>query len=112
MAEIVAKETRQGNERIFTWANVTSADTCESINAQNFIENTVQVYGTLGGGSVPIQGSNDNSNFATLLDLTGVSLTFNSVGIKQILETPEWIKPAPTGVTSITIVLKARRVTN
>jgi hypothetical protein len=108
MAEITATESRNGNERIYTWSSVTSADTCKSVNIANYVENTVQVFGTV-GGSVTMKGSNNNSNFETLLDYLGASLIFTSTGLRQILETPEWFKPEQTGVTSITIVLKLRR---
>lgn len=110
MVEIVATVTKQGNERKFTWANVTSADTCKSVNLENYVENTFQVFGTMGGGSVTAKGSNNNSNFETLLDYLGAGLTFSSIGMRQILETPEWFKPEQTGVTSVTMVLKARKM--
>lgn len=89
------------------WANLTSADTALPASEVNLNYKTVQVTGTFDGGTVTIQGSNDNGvTWSTLSDdINGNPLTFTSAGIEKIAENPGLIRPTTTaGTVSIIMV--------
>lgn len=82
---------------------------------QDFADRCVQVTGTFGaGGSVTIQGSNDDgTTWSTLKDAFGTALTFTSAGIAQITELPQYIRPSVTagdGTTAINVRIFMRGV--
>lgn len=94
-----------------TWTGLLNGDTGLPESPGRLSDRSVQVRGTFGaGGSVTIQGSNDNSIWATLRDPAGVALTFTAADIKQILESVNYIRPNVTagdGTTSIIVILSA-----
>lgn len=72
-------------------------------------DRSVQVHGTFGvGGSVTLEGSNDNVNWFTLHDLQNNNVTFTAAGLKQIQEVALYVRPnctAGDGTTSLTVTL-------
>lgn len=78
-------------------------------------DRTVHLFGTWGGGTISIEGSNEAApvagagNSIILRDPAGNALTFTANGLKAILELPRWIRPrATSGVTSVTILINGR----
>lgn len=73
---------------------------------------SVQVIGTLGGATVTIQGSNEDTptNWATLTAPGGLPLSFTATGLLQVLENTRWIRPLVTGGTpsGVQVLLNAR----
>jgi len=58
----------------------------------------VQVFGTFGGATIAIHGSNDGgTNFAALNDTGGTVIGIATAKIKAILENSEQIKPVTSG---------------
>lgn len=96
-----------------TWEGMDSNDTGEAIVYPNYADRTVQVSGTFGtGGNVVIEGTIDGTNYVTLADVSGATLSFSSAGLKTIVDVPWKIRPRVTagdGTTSITVSLAMRR---
>lgn len=95
------------------WLLLANGDTGAPVKMSDFQDRTVQVLGTFGaGGSITIQGSNDEGvTWATLTDTLGNPLTFTTAGIKQITELPYEIRPNVTagdGATSLAVWLHMR----
>ena len=70
----------------------------------------VQAIGAFGNdGSVTLQGSNDGTNWATLLDIGANAITFTAAGIKQLTVIPRFIRVLQTegeaAVTDVDIIL-------
>ena len=95
------------------WIGLANGDTGAPVRMSDFQDRTVQVVGTFGvGGSVTIQGSNDDgATWATLTDPLGNVLTFTTAGMKQITELPLDIRPNVTagdGSTALQVWLHMR----
>lgn len=77
---------------------------------------SVQVFGSLSTSTVTIQGSNETSspsNWSTLNDSRGETngATFTAADLRQINESPVWIRATLTAGTdtNITVCIKAVR---
>jgi len=95
------------------WLAMPNGNTGDPVKFGSWQDRTVQITGTFGaGGSVTIQGSNDDgSNWATLTDPLGNALTFTAAGMKQITELPILVRPSVTagdGTTAINVWLAMR----
>lgn len=101
-----------------TWTLLDGDDTGTPVKVCNISDKCVQIYGTFGGSTVTIEGSNDtradpsdadhaNAQYATLNDLAGVAISKTATAMSQILENPLWIRPKTAGGTgaSITVVI-------
>lgn len=74
-------------------------------------DRTVQIFGTFGGATVTIEGSNLQPTAATLHSYTGAELVFVSAGIAAIAENPQAIRPVisgATGATNLSVILLSR----
>jgi hypothetical protein len=99
----------------FKWLAIPNGNQGNAVALNVYQDRTVQVNGTFGtGGSVTIQGSNDDgANWVTLTDPLGNALTFTTAGLKAIGGVPNKIRPSVTagdGTTSINVWLHARGV--
>ncbi|MBM4199747.1 MAG: hypothetical protein FJ189_00470 [Gammaproteobacteria bacterium] len=118
----IAKATRRtpagGNNEVHvtTWAALTTTNADgEALALPSAADRSVQVTGTFGaGGSVRIQGSNDNGvTWAVLTDPQGNDLNITAAKIERITELTELIRPLVTagdGTTSLTVHILTRRV--
>jgi hypothetical protein len=90
-----------------TWTALTGTDTGQAEAAPQYPTKTVQVFGTFGGGTVLIEGSNDGgTTWVTLTDPQGNALSFTAAGAEKVQEITQLIRPrASVGVTTITVVL-------
>ena len=59
----------------------------------------IQAVGTFGGGTVALQGSNDNSNWVNLPSSTGVPIALTSAGGVDFNTSFMYIRPKVTGGT-------------
>ena len=107
MAEIKHSFTKTSElDLIVTWAAVANADTFEAIDVGKYKDASYQIKGTFGGTTVAIQGSNDDTTFATLVkDGTGAA-TATAADLFDVTAKPKSIKPLMTGgaASSITVV--------
>lgn len=109
----LAPSTTLTLNRVKWLALTTTNQDGQPFDAPDFQDRTVQITGTFGtGGSVTIQGSNDDgTTWATLTDPLGNNLTFTAAGMKQITELPQYIRPFVTagdGTTSLNVYLHMR----
>lgn len=98
-----------------TWTPLTTTNADGSpFEFPDWADNTVHVFGTFGvGGTVLVEGSNDGTNWATLTDSNGTTLSLTVASVKAINERPRYLRPrvsAGDGTTSITAILLARRI--
>lgn len=87
-----------------TWTPVIETDTCAPASLPEFADKSIQVFGSFGGTSVALHGSNDGgTTFAALNIPAGTAIAITTTSIKQVLENTEQIKPVLTGGTSTSI---------
>lgn len=106
----------QGDGSVITakWV-LTNTDDGAPFFAPQWADRSAQVgitSDTFGTGTIVIEGSNDGTTWTQLRNPQGVSLAFTAAGLNQILENTTYIRPrASAAVTSVTIILCARRAT-
>lgn len=97
---------------VASWAAMANGDSGDAFALADFADKSVQVAGTFGtGGTVVLQGSNDNTNWATLTDPQGSNLSFTAAGLKAVGPATLYVRPAVTGgdgTTSLTVTLFAK----
>lgn len=106
-----------GNDAVlFTWVltNVDNDGAPVGPGQVNFADRTVQVFGTFGGATALIQGSNEPSApsvWFTVDNPTGGDLSFTAAEGKSLRELPVWTRPLLSGGagSSVTVALTARR---
>jgi len=98
---------------VFTWTGLDSDDSGIPIEAVDYVDRTVAITGTFGaGGSITLQGSNDNTTWFALTDPQGNAVTKTAAGMELISEAPVYIRPLVTAgdvTTSLTVKLFCRR---
>lgn len=104
---------REGRGFINTWEGfTTSGDVGEAIEHVSCRDRCVAFTGTWGsGGTMLLQGSNDNSNWFTLKDTLGNAISKIADGMSQVLEMPRYVRPklsAGTGSIDINVILIER----
>lgn len=110
-----SNELNRAGTRRAEWDALTTGDDGQPIDWSEFADRSVQVYGTFGGATVTMQGSNDPgptpTNWNTLTDLQGNALAFTAAGLEMIAEPTCWVRPVVTGGagTSINIQMFLRR---
>lgn len=95
-----------------TWT-LTDADPLgDPFIAPGLSDRSVQVFGSFGGGSVKLQGTNEISpvNWAQLHEPSGTDISFGAAGIEAVLENTTQIRPVLQGSTggSVTVILVSR----
>jgi len=81
------------------WETVGNADVGQAHEMASWPDRTVHLFGTWGGATIVLQGSNDGTNWQTLRDPGGNNLSFTADGLKAILENPRYIRPSSSGGT-------------
>lgn len=104
-------KTSQNAADLYTWADLTTSDVGEAIVDTTLGDKTVQVSGTFNSATVVIQGSNDGSNWLTLVDGFNGALSFTVAGMATIHERPRFIRPSVSGGSSpsVTVTIQAAR---
>ena|SRR3990167_7608547 len=82
---------------LVTWVALAIGDTGEPVSLLDYPDKTVTVEGTIGGGTLTMQGSNDGTNYYSLTDPQGSAIALTAAGIKLITENPVWIRPSASG---------------
>lgn len=104
-----------GSVLLVTWAALLNGDDGSPAELSAYADRTIQLDGTFGaGGSITVQGSNDNSNWFALTDPQGVAITKTAAALKTITEVPRYIRPIVTagdGTTTLNTRLIVRRAT-
>lgn len=94
------------------WSTFTENDTGAAALMPHFPDKSVQVAGTFGGGTFLIEGSNDGTNYATLHDPQGNSLSFTAAGIKMVAENSRYIRPRATAGSSASVTIAITGMSN
>lgn len=97
----------------FEWTGLLANDDGAWVMLGAYSDKSIHLYGTLGGATVNIQGSNEDTpaNAVNLTDPTQTLIAFTAPGLKQVLENPLFIRPKVTGgdgTTNITMRLVCR----
>lgn len=84
------------------WEAVATGETINSIEptGRSGELGTVQAFGTFGGATITLEGSNDGSTFVTLRDTDGADVSFTAAGYAEISTAFRYIRVASTGGTS------------
>ena len=94
---------------VVTWASMANGDTGEFVTLPAHADRSVQLGGTFStGGTVVIEGSNDQTNYLVLDDFQGNALSFTTADLESISQVTERIRPDVTagdGSTSINVYL-------
>ena len=103
--------------RLAAWSGsnlLNNGDDGEPFQFIDWADRALQVSGTFGvGGTLLIEGSNDGTNWSTLSDLNGNSMSYTSATVKQINEAPVYVRPrvsAGDGSTALSVSIAARKV--
>lgn len=88
-----------------SWTLAAAGDDGAPVDLTDYADRSVQIQGSFGTGTVTIEGSNDGTNFQTLRDPQGATLSFTAAGLKQVLETTQFIRPKLTGGTAPNVVI-------
>jgi hypothetical protein len=83
--------------KLYTWANVTAADTASAIECGGYVDKSVQFTGTFNGATAVMKGSNDGITFETLTDPQGNDISKTAVDLEQITEATRHIQPTFSG---------------
>lgn len=85
------------NVAVYTWPALATGDTGQPLQGPGFTDASYQVGGTFGGATVIIEGSNDGTNYITLVDPFNVALSFTAAALAQVLPICLWIRPRISG---------------
>lgn len=100
--------------KLAVWTGMLNGDDGAAFQFTDWADRCVQVFGTFGtGGTIIWEGSNDGTNWATLSDLNGNSMSYTAASVKQMNEAPVWIRPRVTagdGTTNLTASVVARKI--
>lgn len=91
-----------GTTITYLWETLTEADTCapQRVNISGTVLSSVSVVGTFGGATVVLQGSHDNTNWATVKDATGSAVSFTAAGSAETPSTFVFYRFSASGGSS------------
>jgi len=76
-----------------TWTGLTNGDTGQALQMPAWADRSVQIVSPGSTGTIVIEGSNDGTNYKTLTDPQGNSLSFTSAGLEEIMEATIYVRP-------------------
>lgn len=108
--------SRNGAVKSVTWSNLPQASAGDWLEWPDFSLRSFHVYGTFGGASVSIYGSNDwptpPANSAIIQTWQGTACTLTTAGFLTPRDAPLWVQPVVAGgngTTSITVTAAIHR---
>lgn len=100
---------------VYTWADMTSADTAVALDIQEYEMAAVEFSGTFNSATIVLNGTVLSGGTATgLKDLGGSAISQTSGGWQTVRDQPRFVLPAASGgggSQSITTTLLLRRKT-
>jgi hypothetical protein len=111
---ITKLDTFKDDVHISQWTGLTTTDADgDPIEMPGSNDRTIQFTGAFGvGGTIVMEGSNDGSNWQTLNDPQGNSISKTAAAIESVMELTRYIRPRVTagdGSTNLTATLLVRR---
>jgi hypothetical protein len=101
-----------GTAWLFDWAGLLNTDDGSPAQLAGHADKTVTIHGTFGaGGSLTIEGSNDNANWFACTDPQGNAITKTAASMEAISENPRYLRPRVTagdGTTNLRCMIVAR----
>jgi hypothetical protein len=101
------------NVHVITWTPLTSANAAgTAVQMPGSADRTVQITGTFDSATVVMQGSLDGTNWFTLGDPQGNTISKTSAALEAISELVRYIRPSTSGgggTQSLTVMLLMRR---
>jgi len=99
IASTIARITAFGDEaHVITWALLTSADAVgDAVEMPGSSARSVQIDGTFDSATVVLQGSNDGTNWFTLTDPQGNTISKTAAALEMISELTRYIRPSTSG---------------
>lgn len=98
---ITPLETIYGHVLSVVWGPFATGDTFTPYPNAGSADRSVHVYGTFGGSTITVVGSNEPANPPTSLvalhDPSGAAISITVAGIAQVSEVTQWIAPVVTG---------------
>jgi len=113
MTTPVTRFQHQGRTHTHTWTGITEGDpTGEAAVLPGAADRSVHVFGTFGGGTITMQGSNQKvpTDWQTLHDSGGDPLTFTTAGILAVDENVLHYRPLLSGGSgsSVNVIIASR----
>lgn len=109
-------DRNDGAIKSVVWGPMANGDTGTPVSLVSMADKSLQIDGTFGaGGSITLQGSNDETtptNWYALTKPGATAATLTAAGIVAIVENTRWVRPAVTagdGTTALNARLVARR---
>lgn len=97
------------NAATILWEGCANGDTGSPVEVSGKEVQSVQVTGTFGsGGTVVLQGSNDGTNYVTLLDEDGSAISLTGAGLVGVRSRAKFVRPSVTagdGTTDLDVTL-------
>lgn len=103
MALTVTPSYPTSGVQLYTYDNLDTSDTSPAVITPGGTESVVgciQAIGTFGSGTVALQGSNDNTNWVNLKDVTGTEIGLTSASGAEFTTSFVYLRPLITGGTS------------
>lgn len=97
----------------WTWALLTSSDTCVALDQAEYEAAAVEFTGTFDSATIILQGA-VLSTYATVKDSAAVDISKTAAGWQTVGQQPRYLKPSASsggGSQSLTITLLVRRKT-
>lgn len=104
----------EGRTHHIVWSNMGNSDEGQAISIPGAADMSVHVYGTVGGATVNIEGSNEKvvtSEWAQLHDANGDDLSWTVIDKMEVVaENSVWIRPKTVGgsTTDVTVAILFR----
>ena len=110
MSTIPHTRTATGSSAAFvaSWTSLALGDDGQAMPFSQYSDKSVQVFGTFGGASLRVEGSNDGTNWATLTDPQGNDLLITTAKIEMVTEAAAYTRPfvvGGDGTTSLSVAM-------
>lgn len=100
--------TGSSSSFVASWADLAVGDSGDAMPFSQYTDKSVQVFGTFGGATLRVEGSNDGNHWAVLTDPQGNDLLLTTAKIEMVTEATLYVRPNVTGgdgTTSLTVAL-------
>lgn len=95
---VTTERLLEGEAFLYTWSALTSTNADGSaITAHEYGDRCMQITGTFDSATVVLQGSNDGTNWVTLTDPQGNSISKTAAALEQVMEIPRYTRVSTSG---------------
>lgn len=100
---------------VYTWSGLTGAGEGKPVLLPSHSDKSVQFFGSHGGATTKLQGTNESTgtaNYASLTDTTETEIsTTSDTAPTQVLQNPLWVRPQQAGgaAGNLTCVLVCKK---